>query len=129
MTRNHEPRKTGHKLPKESKPDTGEAKLQQAETKIRSLYAEWQSLDNTLIRLAGQTTWTFTLAELCQQLQALTESLTELLEEKPQLKKMRRRPRYSEQELTDRKRRAMTNPNSRVREMLLKDLEESFFKS
>ena len=63
------------------------------------------------------------------ELQDLTESLTELIEEQPRLRKMKRRPKYSEQELISRKRRAMQHPNDKVREMLLRDLEDSFFKN
>ena len=127
--RNSDPRKTGHTLPGDKKPDTGEGELQQAETRIRSLFSQWKELDDRLLNLAGQRTWTHTLAELCRELQDLVESLTELLETKPQLKKMRRRPRYSEQELIARKRRALMNPNQKIRQLLLKDLEDSFFKN
>ena len=129
MRRVHEPRVSGFSLPGEGKIDKQDSNLQQAEVKIRSLFSQWKELDDRLLNLAGQRTWTHTLAELCRELQNLTESLTELLETKPQLKKMRRRPRYSEQELIARKRRALMNPNQKVRQLLLKDLEDSFFKN
>ena len=129
MRRVHEPRITGFTLPGDKEIDKQDLNLQQAETKIRSLFSQWKELDDRLVKLAGKETWTHTLAELCRELQDLVESLTELLETKPQLKKMRRRPRYSEQELIARKRRALMTPNPKVRTLLLRDLEDSFFKN
>ena len=64
MRRVHEPRVSGFSLPGEGKIDKQESNLQQAETKIRSLFSQWKELDDRLVKLAGQKSWTFTLAEL-----------------------------------------------------------------
>jgi len=125
MTRNHEPRVSGHALLKERKVDNNEIEF--AEKGLRTLYAHWKQLDDRLIKLSGEKTFMLPLGEFCQQLQSFVEDFTTLLEEKPKLKGMRRRPKYSELELQAQRKRTMQNPNKRLRESLLAKMGEAYF--
>ncbi|MDP8227148.1 MAG: hypothetical protein P9L89_05870 [Candidatus Celaenobacter polaris] len=127
MKRNSDPKISGHKLAGDKAAENDAIEFEQKERGFRTLYACWKDLDDRLEGLAGKKTYMFSLEDLCKKIQKFAEDFTLLLEEKPKMRKMRRRPKYTEIELMSRRKRAMSNPTSRVREAMLKDLGEVYF--
>ena len=128
MTRNHEPKVSGHALLKERKVDNNEIEFAEKEKGYRTLYGLWKPLDDRLEILAGKKTYMNSLEDLCRELQSFVDDFTILLEEKPKLRALRRRPKFTEIELMSQRKRIMSSGASpRVREAMLAKMGEAYF--